>query len=97
MPVLAPQMRNKLAKSAFELFASKGIRNVSLDEVAAHADVTKGSLYWHYKSKKEIVLAACDYYYRRWQQEEAWTASISDDFETDNERDPDHDLDHYMD
>ena len=68
MPVLAPQMRGKLAKSAFELFAQRGIKNVSLDEVAAHAGVTKGSLYWHYKSKKEVILAAAAYYYRRWQK-----------------------------
>jgi AcrR family transcriptional regulator len=68
MPVLAPQMRSKLARSAFELFARRGIRNVSLDEVAAHAGVTKGSLYWHYQSKKEVILAACAYYYRRWQR-----------------------------
>jgi AcrR family transcriptional regulator len=68
MPVLAPQMRMKLAESAFELFAKQGIKNVNLDEVAAHAGVTKGSLYWHYKSKKEVILAACAYYYRRWQQ-----------------------------
>ena len=68
MPVRAPQMRGKLAKSAFELFAQRGIKNVNLDEVAAHAGVTKGSLYWHYKSKQEVILAACAYYYRRWQQ-----------------------------
>jgi len=68
MPVYAPQMRTKLARSAFQLFSNRGIRNVNLDEVAAHAGVTKGSLYWHYKSKKEVILAACDYYYRRWQR-----------------------------
>jgi AcrR family transcriptional regulator len=68
MPVFAPKMRAKLAKSAFELFARRGLRNVNLDEVAAHAGVTKGSLYWHYKSKKEVILAACAYYYRRWLQ-----------------------------
>jgi AcrR family transcriptional regulator len=68
MPVYAPQMRMKLAESAFELFSERSIRDVNLDEIAAHAGVTKGSLYWHYKSKKEVILAACAYYYRRWQQ-----------------------------
>jgi AcrR family transcriptional regulator len=68
VPVFAPQMRAKLAESAFELFALRGIKDVTLDEVAAHAGVTKGSLYWHYKSKKEVILAACAFYYRRWQQ-----------------------------
>ena len=68
MPVAASQMRAKLAKSAFQLFAEQGIKNVNLDEIAADAGVTKGSLYWHYKSKKEVILAACAYYYRRWQR-----------------------------
>ena len=68
MPVFAPQMRVKLAESAFELFARDGINSVNLDQVAVRAGVTKGSLYWHYKSKKEIILAACAFYYRRWQQ-----------------------------
>ena len=68
MPVFAPQMRGKLAKSAFELFAQRGIKNVNLDEVAAHAGVTKGSLYWHYQSKKDVILAAAAYYYRRWER-----------------------------
>jgi AcrR family transcriptional regulator len=68
MPAFAPEMRSKLAESAFTLFAQRGIRNVNLDEVTSQAGVTKGSLYWHYKSKKEVILAACAYYYRRWQQ-----------------------------
>lgn len=79
MPVTAPQMRNKLAKSAFQLFAKRGIKNVNLDEVAANAGVTKGSLYWHYKSKKELILAACDYYYRQWQQQAEAAIALDDD------------------
>lgn len=68
MPVLAPHMREELARSAFELFAARGIRSVTLDDVAADAGVTKGSFYWHYKSKKELILAAAAFYYRDWQK-----------------------------
>ena len=68
MPVLAPHMPQKFARSAFELFAERGLRNVNLDSVAARARVTKGSLYHHYRSKKELILAACQHYYRGWQQ-----------------------------
>ena len=57
-------MPDKLAQRAFSLFSRKGIQNVSLDEVAAQAGVTKGSLYWHYKSKDELLRAACSHYYR---------------------------------
>ena len=56
-------MPAKLAASAFALFSKHGIRNVSLDQIAARAKVTKGSLYWHFNSKDELILAACDHYY----------------------------------
>lgn len=59
-------MAEKLAASAFSLFAEAGINGVNLDEVAARAGVTKGSVYHHFKSKKEVILAACDHYYRSW-------------------------------
>lgn len=65
----APHMPPLLALSAFELFADSGFANVNLDQIAARAGVTKGSLYWHYKNKKELILAACQHYYRQWQQE----------------------------
>ena len=61
-------MPDKLAQRAFSLFSRKGVQNVSLDEVAAQAGVTKGSLYWHYESKKQLLEAACLHYYRTWQR-----------------------------
>jgi AcrR family transcriptional regulator len=65
----APHMPTRLAQSAFELFADSGFANVNLDQIAARAGVTKGSLYWHYKNKKELILAACQHYYRQWREE----------------------------
>jgi AcrR family transcriptional regulator len=61
-------MAAELAGAAFELFSGRGIRDVHLDEVAARAGVTKGSLYWHYDSKKDLLEAACLHYYRTWQR-----------------------------
>ncbi len=66
MGVAAPQMPALLGRCAFELFAEHGFGKVNLDQVAARAGVTKGSLYWHYKNKKDLVLAACNYYYAQW-------------------------------
>ena len=63
----AAQMAPRLAQSAFELFAERGFARVNLDQVAARAGVTKGSLYWHYRSKHELLLAACNRYYAQWQ------------------------------
>ena len=56
----------ELAASAFSLFSSRGIAGVTMDAIAAEADVTKGSLYWHYESKDEVVQAACRHYYQEW-------------------------------
>lgn len=79
MPALAPKMRAKLAAAAFRLFARRGIRGVNLEQVAAAAGVTKGSLYWHYRSKKEVVLAAGEYYYSRWHRRAAAEIARDDD------------------
>jgi AcrR family transcriptional regulator len=65
---LAKEMPAELAESAFDLFSRRGIKNVNLDAVSEHAGVTKGSLYWHYKSKQELLEAAALHYYRTWQQ-----------------------------
>jgi len=54
----------KLAEAAYELFAEHGMNDVTLDQVAARAGVTKGSLYCHYRSKHDLIVAACNHYYR---------------------------------
>ena len=60
----ASHMPDKLAASAFALFSTRGIGNVTVDDIATHAGVTKGSLYWHYKSKDDLIKAASGHYYR---------------------------------
>ena len=59
-------MQGKLAASAFSLFSERGIDRVTMAEIAARAGVTKGSLYWHYQSKGEVIRAACRHYYQSW-------------------------------
>ena len=68
MPKTSPQMPVKLAEAAFRCFAERGFKEVNLDQIAAKAGVTKGSLYCHYKSKQELILAACNHYYRAYQR-----------------------------
>ncbi len=57
-----------LTQSALELFSERGFDEVTIDDISTHAGVTKGSFYSHYKSKHEIILAACSHYYRSYQQ-----------------------------
>ena len=69
MPRVAPEMPSRLARCAFEVFGERGVREASIDDIAARAGVTKGSFYSHYRSKQEIVLAACNHYYRTYKQQ----------------------------
>lgn len=66
MSTVASAKPEELALAAFTLFSSRGIASVNMDAIAAGAGVTKGSLYWHFSSKQEVVLAACGVYYARW-------------------------------
>ena len=63
VPRHSPLMPGRLAACAFDLFAEHGFDDVTIDQIAAAADVTKGSFYSHYKSKQEVIYAACDHYY----------------------------------
>ena len=53
----AEKRRHQLLQAAHSLFASKGYRESSTDDIARKAGLTKGAFYFHFKSKEEILLA----------------------------------------
>jgi AcrR family transcriptional regulator len=57
MPRTATPTRERIVSAAIKLFYSEGIRSVSVDALAAKAGVTKRTLYYHFKSKDEIIAA----------------------------------------
>jgi AcrR family transcriptional regulator len=59
--------RDRILASAYELFAHKGIRAVGIDEVIKRAEVAKATLYRHFASKDELVLAFLQ------RREQLWT------------------------
>ncbi|GEM_PF-731525 len=48
--------REKILKAALECFAEKGFKETSVDEIAQKAGVSKGNIYWHFKSKFDIFM-----------------------------------------
>ena len=44
-----------LLDAAADLFLQKGTSRTTLQEIAAHAGLTRGAIYWHFKGKDEIV------------------------------------------
>ena len=55
--------RAQAQKVALELFAEQGYEKTSLREVAERLGVTKAALYYHFKSKEDIVHSFTDDYF----------------------------------
>lgn len=53
--------RQRIVEAANRLFYREGIRAVSVDAVAEEAGITKRSLYYHFKSKDDLVAAYLDH------------------------------------
>lgn len=49
--------RNEIVDAAERVFFSKGLGIATMDDVAAEAELSKGTLYLYFKSKEELYLA----------------------------------------
>lgn len=52
-----PSTRERIVSAASKLFYSDGIKGVSVDAVAEKAGLTKRTLYYHFRSKDDLVAA----------------------------------------
>jgi AcrR family transcriptional regulator len=59
--------RERILDTAYELFSRRGIHDVGIDELVERAGVAKATLYKHFPSKDELVLAFLE------QREQIWT------------------------
>ena len=57
--------RARIQQVALELFAEQGYERTSLREVAERLGVTKAALYYHFKSKEDIVCSFTEDYFGR--------------------------------
>src|ERR1700761_2273096 len=57
MARLSDPTRDRIIAAATSLFYAEGIRAVSVDAVADKAGLTKRTLYYHFKSKDDLVAA----------------------------------------
>ena len=61
--------REKILASAYQLFSKYGTRAVGIDAIIAHSGVAKMTLYRHFASKDDLVLAFLERRERLWTQE----------------------------
>ncbi|TRC78474.1 TetR/AcrR family transcriptional regulator [Mesorhizobium sp. WSM4310] len=60
MPEAASPTRKRIVDAATKLFYAEGIGRVSVDAVAEKAGLTKRTLYYHFKSKDDLIAAYLD-------------------------------------
>ena len=56
----AEKTRTRILASALSLFAKKGYEHTTFTDIAARLKMTKGAVYWHFKSKTDLLLALVD-------------------------------------
>jgi AcrR family transcriptional regulator len=61
--------REKILRTAYDLFAVHGINQVGIDLITGEAGVAKMSLYRHFGSKEDLVLAVLERREERWTRE----------------------------
>ena len=66
----APSARERILNAAYELFSRRGIHAVGIDEVIDRATVAKATLYRHFATKNDLVLAVLQ------RREEIWTHGL---------------------
>lgn len=47
--------KEELIEVAYNLFITKGYENTSVDEIVASAKIAKGTFYYHFKSKEQLL------------------------------------------
>ncbi|MDD6744125.1 MAG: TetR/AcrR family transcriptional regulator, partial [Roseburia porci] len=47
--------RRALLSHAFSLFLNKGISDTTISEIAEHAGVGKGTFYFYFKDKEDLI------------------------------------------
>lgn len=56
-PDVSVERRQQIFMAAIRCFGRQGYHKTKMDDIAAEAGLSKGSLYWYFKSKKELFLA----------------------------------------
>ena len=53
------EIKNRISQAAFELFCQKGIKSVSMDDIAQHLSMSKKTIYKWFDNKDQIVYHSC--------------------------------------
>jgi len=55
--------KSQIMEAAQSVVVAKGYGDSRMDDIVKKANLSKGAIYWYYKSKKEIYLSLVDYWF----------------------------------
>lgn len=58
--VAAPERRAQILDAAMRCFGARGYHLATMDDLARAAGLSKGSVYWYFRSKEDLLLALFD-------------------------------------
>ncbi len=56
------QRREQILDAALKVIVAKGFEKSRMDDIVAASGLSKGAIYWYYKSKKEVYLDLVNYW-----------------------------------
>ena len=73
-------VQKMILDAAEDLLAQKSLKEVTLAQIADHANVAKGTVYYYFKNKEDILFAIFDRYLAdQWKQLNDWTSNTAKD------------------
>jgi AcrR family transcriptional regulator len=59
------EREDQILDSAEDVFAEKGVHQARMDDIVAKSGLSKGTLYWYFKSKDDILIAIFERLFKR--------------------------------
>lgn len=59
-PDVSEERKHQIIEAAISVFARRGFHKTRMDDIAEESKISKGLLYWYFKSKDEIIVGILD-------------------------------------
>ena len=64
-PDVSEHRKNQIIQAAMTVFARSGFHKATMDDIVVESGLSKGTLYWYFKSKDEIISTVVDNFFRQ--------------------------------
>ena len=57
-----PYMTERIIEESVRLFVQKGFKGTTIKDITGSVNLTRGAMYWHFKSKDDLLKTIIKYY-----------------------------------